>query len=108
MGAEREELKKVALTPEAPKKPTPKKDEVIVVFKFPDGKQVPATFRESQGGFDIFAKAFQIQEEQPTAMKLSGGAIEGTKTLDEALTFSTDVAGLGMKAGNAYEIAVEL
>lgn len=85
-------------------------DEVTLVFRFSDGKQVPAPFKISQGGFDVYAKAFELGgQQQPTIMKLSGprgGASAISKDLDED-AWSFNLSGLGLQGGSTYDITVQ-
>lgn len=87
----------------------PRPDEVTLIFHFPDGKQVPSNFKISQGGFDVYAKAFELGgQQQPTAMQLKGP--RGSPTVDREMdegSWSFNLTGLGVKATQTYDIDIE-
>lgn len=87
--------------------PTSDLDEIVVIFNFPDGHQAPTGFRVSQGGFDIYAKAFELGgRQEPGAMTLYGPCGSPTpisKAIDES-TWGSSLFGLGLNAGSTYSI----
>jgi len=100
----------VSSTPPAAPLGVAKGDEVTLEFHLPDGKMVAEYFRITAGGFDVYAKAYDLlpDKEKAFTMSLSGpreGATVVAKELDEG-TWSFNLQGLGVWAGGIYEIKV--
>jgi len=84
--------------------------EVILIFRFPDGKQALASFKPTQSSFDIYAKAFELGgKNEPSSMLLFGPRSAPTmiqKDLHEG-TWSVDIFNIGLVPGSIYDVVVE-
>eukprot|EP00928_Gymnodinium_smaydae_P011861 TRINITY_DN14339_c0_g1_i2.p1 TRINITY_DN14339_c0_g1~~TRINITY_DN14339_c0_g1_i2.p1 ORF type:complete len:228 (+),score=53.75 TRINITY_DN14339_c0_g1_i2:72-686(+) len=83
-------------------------------FKLPNGKLEVATFDVSQGGFDVYRKAYELlsNKDRVFTMQVRGpralapGVPSLNKRLDEG-SFSQDLGAFGMRATCSYDVQVE-
>lgn len=80
-------------------------DQVQLVFKLPDGKQVNELFRVSQTPFDIYAKVYDLLTNKDADFKMVATIAGSEKELDEA-TWSSTLQGIDMKGQNVYIVQV--
>lgn len=86
-------------------KATMSPDQVQLVFKLPDGKQVSELFRVSQTPFDIYAKVYDLLTNKDADFKMVAIISGSEKELDEA-TWSSTLQGIDMKGQNMYNVQV--
>merc|ERR1711879_224211 len=58
-------------------------DQITVIMTFPDGKQSPCSFKPSESGFEVYAKAHELGGQKiPVEMRLTG---RGSSSVDRII-----------------------